>query len=688
MHRWFVLSGLLLSSGMMLAQQPALLSDTPANSAPVEPKALHSFDLSAIDKSVDPCVDFYQYACGNWRRNNPIPSDQARWGTFNELAERNRYLLYTELKQAADDPKSALQKQYGDYFAACMNTDKINELGDKPILPTIDAIDALSDKKAIAGLLGDRKLAAGGFAELGVEQDEKDSTQQIASIGQGGLSLPDRDYYLVDDDHMKKVRSQYLDYATKIFTLLGDPQEKAAEEAKNVLSVETALAKGSMPRQDMRDPDNVYHPMTVDKLKALTPEFDWTAYIDGIHPPPFTTVNVEEPEFLKTMNTVIADTSLPVLKSYLRFQAVNAAATTLSAPFDDAHFDFYGKILTGQAQQTARWKRCTTNTDRALGEAVGQDWVKQYFPPAAKDNMEKLVAALEAALGQDIEQLPWMSAETKKQAEVKLAAFRQKIGYPENWRDYSKVEVKRDDYAGNTHRAALFNYDFELDHIGKPVDEKEWGMTPPTVNAYYNPAQNDINFPAGILQPPFYQFSIDPAVNFGAIGVVIGHEMTHGFDDEGSRYDAQGNVRDWWTKDDKAAFDKRTDCEVKEYGNFEPVAGSKLNGKLTLGENTADNGGLHIAFQALQSVLAKEGPEAETKKIDGYTPDQRFFIAYAQVWCENRSDQYNQMAVKVDPHSPGQFRTNGAVQNFDQFGKAFGCHAGQPMMPADACRVW
>jgi putative endopeptidase len=388
------------------------------------------------------------------------------------------------------------------------------------------------------------------------------------------------------------------------------------------------------------------------------------------------------------MNTVIADTSLPVLKSYLRFQAVNAAATTLSAPFDDAHFDFYGKILTGQAQQTARWKRCTTNTDRALGEAVGQDWVKQYFPPAAKDNMEKLVAALEAALGQDIEQLPWMSAETKKQAEVKLAAFRQKIGYPENWRDYSKVEVKRDDYAGNTHRAALFNYDFELDHIGKPVDEKEWGMTPPTVNAYYNPAQNDINFPAGILQPPFYQFSIDPAVNFGAIGVVIGHEMTHGFDDEGSRYDAQGNVRDWWTKDDKAAFDKRTDCEVKEYGNFEPVAGSKLNGKLTLGENTADNGGLHIAFQALQSVLAKEGPEAETKKIDGYTPDQRFFIAYAQVWCENRSDQYNQMAVKVDPHSPGQFRTNGAVQNFDQFGKAFGCHAGQPMMPADACRVW
>jgi putative endopeptidase len=327
-------------------------------------------------------------------------------------------------------------------------------------------------------------------------------------------------------------------------------------------------------------------------------------------------------------------------------------------------------------------------TDRQLGEAVGQDWVKQNFPPAAKDNMEKLVAALKTALGEDIEQLPWMSAETKKQAEVKLEAFRQKIGYPDHWRDYSKVEVKRDDFVGNLQRASLFNLDFDLNHIGKPVDEKEWGMTPPTVNAYYNPAQNDINFPAGILQPPFYQFSIDPAVNFGAIGVVIGHEMTHGFDDEGSRYDAQGNVRDWWTKDDKAKFDAKTDCEVKEYGSFEPVPGSKLNGKLTLGENTADNGGIHIAFQALQSVLAKEGPEAETKKIDGYTPDQRFFIAFAQVWCENRSDQYNAMAVKTDPHSPGRFRTDGTVQNFDQFGKAFGCHVGQPMMPADACKVW
>jgi len=688
MQRWLLLSGLLLSSGMLLAQQPHLAPDTPANSAPVEPKALHSFDLAAIDKSVDPCVNFYEYACGNWRRNNPIPADQARWGTFNELAERNRYLLYTDLKQAAEDPKSPLQKEYGDFFAACMNTDLINSLGDKPLLPTLAAIDAITDKKAIAGLLANKEYATGGLVRFSEGQDQKDSSQQIAEVLQGGLSLPDRDYYLAADEHMTKTREQYVEYATKMFTLIGESPDKAAADAKTVLEIETALAKGSMPRVDMRDPDNIYHPMTVAQLEALTPEFDWAAYIKELDAPSFNTLNVAQPEFLKTMNTVLESQSLAALKTYLRFHAVNGAATELSAPFDDAHFDFFNKTLQGQAQQPARWKRCTSMTDGELGEAVGQDWVKQNFPPQAKDNMEKLVAALKTALGEDIEQLPWMSPETKKQAELKLAAFRQKIGYPDKWRDYSKIVVKRDDYAGDVQRAAIFNYEWDLDHIGKPVDEKEWGMTPPTVNAYYNPAQNDINFPAGILQPPFYQFSIDPAVNFGAIGVVIGHEMTHGFDDQGSRYDPQGNVRNWWTPEDKAAFDKRTDCEVKEYGSFSPVAGIKLNGKLTLGENTADNGGIHIAFQALQSVLAKEGPAAETTKIDDYTPDQRFFIAFAQVWCENRSDQYNQMAVKVDPHSPGEFRTNGTVQNFDQFGKAFGCHVGQPMMPAGACRVW
>jgi putative endopeptidase len=687
MQRWFLLSCLLLSGGVLAAQQSALSID-PNDTAPAAPRAIHSFDLSAIDKTVDPCTDFYQYACGNWRKSNPIPGDQPTWGRFNELAEHTRYSLYTLLKQAADDPKTPLQKQYGDFFAACMDTDKVNALGDKPLLPTLAAIDGLPDKKAIAALLSDRRYVAGGLFDFGQEQDQKDSTRQIAVAVQGGLSLPDRDYYLLPDEHMTKIRAQYVEYAATLFKLLGDTPEKAADEAKAVLAIETALAKGSMPRVEMRDPDNIYHPMTIAQLRALTPDFEWTAFIAGLDAPHFSSLNVAQPEFFKTMNAVIEEQSLPALKSYLRFHAANDAATNLSEPFDQAHFDFFSKTLEGQAVQRARWKRCTSITDRQLGEAVGQDWVKQNFPPEAKDSMEKLVAALKASLAADIEQLPWMSPETKKQAEVKLEAFRQKIGYPDHWRDYSKVEVKRDDFFGNQQRATLFNYDFDLNHIGKPVDEKEWGMTPPTVNAYYNAAMNDINFPAGILQPPFYQYSSDPAVNFGAIGVVIGHEMTHGFDDQGARYDAQGNVRDWWTKEDKTRFDARTDCEVKEYDSFEPVTGVKLNGKLTLGENTADNGGIHIAFQALQNVLASEGPGAAEKKIDGYTPDQRFFIAFAQVWCENRSDQYSSMAVKVDPHSPGRFRTDGVVRNFDEFGKAFGCHEGQPMMPANACRVW
>jgi putative endopeptidase len=687
MRSFLIPAALLISAGFAAAQQPRSFVDNNAET-PAPPKVLRSFDVSAIDKTADPCTDFYAYACGNWRKDNPIPSDQARWGTFGQLGERNRYLLYTELEQASKSPKSALQKQYGDFFAACMNVDAVNAAGLKPMEPTLAAIAALSDKKDLAALIADRRYEVAGFERLGADQDQKDSTKQIAELFQGGLSLPDRDYYLAEDERMTKIRAQYKEYITQLFKLMGDDDAKAAAETKAVLDIETALAKGSMPRVDMRNPDNVYHPMPVSALKTLMPDFDWSAYFAGVQAPHFDTLNVAQPEFFKTANTVIASEPLDALKSYLRFRSVNNNAQYLSSAFDDLHFNFFSNTLQGMAQQPARWKRCTSLTDREFGEAVGQDWVKENFPPEAKDNMEKLVAALKTALASDIEQLPWMSPATKKQAEVKLAAFRDKIGYPDKWRDYSSVEVKRDDLLGDLHRAGLFNYDFQLNHIGKPVDEKEWGMTPPTVNAYYNPAMNDINFPAGILQPPFFDNSKDPAVNFGAIGVVIGHEMTHGFDDEGKRYDAQGNVRDWWTPADTTAFEKRTDCEVKEYGSFEPVPGQKLNGKLTLGENTADNGGIHIAYQALQSVLAKEGPAAEEKKIDGYTPSQRFFIAFAQVWCENRKDEYARVAAKTDPHSPGQFRANGTVENFDQFGKAFGCHVGQPMMPADACRVW
>src|SRR5882724_828309 len=690
MRRTFVLSALLVSSALCHSQQINLTGaiDTPSGptSAPTKPI---SMDLSAIDKTADPCTDFYQYACGNWKKNNPIPSDQTRWGRFNELAERNRYLLYQDLQAAADAPKTSLQTKYGNYFAACMNTDLADKLGAKPIAPVLKKVADWNDKSKLADLIGnlEDKDGAGLLYGFGSEQDQKDSTKQIGVISQGGISLPDRDYYLQQDEHMQKIREQYVEHVTKMFTLLGDTPEQAATEAKSVMAIETALAKGSTPRVELRDPANVYHVKTLAEVQSLTPAYKWDDYFSALHRN-LSSVNVATPNFFQSMSEQINTASLTDLKSYLRWHILHRSASNLGKAFDAENFAFFSATLQGQKEQAPRWKRCTAMTDGALGEAVGQDWVAKNFPPAAKDNMQKLVHALEASLDQDIKGLDWMSDSTKVEAQKKLTAFRDKIGYPEKWRDYSTLEVKRDDLIGNLNRTGIFNDRRDLDKIGKPVDEKEWGMTPPTVNAYYNPAQNDINFPAGILQPPFYDFKIDPAVNFGAIGVVIGHEMTHGFDDEGSQYDGQGNVRQWWTDEDKKKFEERTDCEVKEYGNFEPIPGVKLNGKLTLGENTADNGGLRIAYAALMDVLAKQGGDAATAKIDGYTPQQRFFLGFAQVWCENTREQTIRVRAKTDPHSPGMFRTNGAVQNFEKFGEAFGCKRGQPMMPENACHVW
>lgn len=685
-----IASALLLCGGLCGGTALAQSATKPSNAAPVEPKAPISFDTSAIDKSADPCVDFYQYACGNWRKDNPIPADQVRWGRFNELSEHDRYLLYLDLKRAADNPTTPLQKKYGDFYAACMNTDLADQLGEKPAEPVLAKIDALKDKHDLAPLVAQLSAddATRVFFVFGSEQDQKDASQQIGVVLQGGLSLPDHDYYLENDPHFVKIRDQYKEYATALFKMAGDNDDKAAQEADAVLAIETTLAQGSMPRAELRQPENRYHMMPVSDLKTMVPDFDWSTYLAGTPAPSIENLNIATPNYFKSMNDVIEKQSLENIKAYLRFHALNSAAPWLSSNFVDLNFGFFQKTLQGQAEQTARWKRCTTLTDRSMGEAVGQDWVKENFPPQAKANMEKLVAALEKALNEDIQNLPWMTPATKEQAEAKLAAFRQKIGYPEKWRDYSKLEVRRDDLLGNIQRASAFETKRDLHKIGQPVDEKEWDMTPPTVNAYYEPGNNDINFPAGILQPPFYDYTKDPAVNFGAIGVVIGHEMTHGFDDQGSKYDPKGNVKNWWTPEDKAKFEERTGCEVNEYGNFEPVPGQKLNGKLTLGENTADNGGLRIAYQALQSVLASEGGDAATKKIDGYTPDQRYFISFAQVWCENTREQAARMYAHVDPHSPGRFRTNGSVQNFDKFGEAFGCKKGQPMMPEHPCVVW
>ena len=659
---------------------------------PAEPKAPQSFDLSGIDKTADPCTDFYQYACGNWKKDNPIPPDQVRWGRFNQLALRNEWLLYRELETAAnpDAKRTPLEQKYGDFYAACMNTQLADARGVAALQPTLNTINTLGDRKQLAALLATLEIQDGtsGLFSFGVGQDQKDSTRQIAIAGQGGLGLPDRDYYLLQNPRQQKIREQYIAHMSKMFQLAGDTPEKAANHAQSVLAIETALAQGSMSRTDLRDPAKRYHIMTLAELAKLTPDFDWPVYFHGIGMRPFETLNVTVPGFFTTMNAQIGTQSLEAWKSYLRWRALHDAAPWMSDAFVQENFNFYSRELLGQEEMAPRWRRCTRATDGALGEAVGQDWVKKYFSPEKKENMIKLVTALEAALGQDIAQLPWMSEETKKKALEKLALIRNKIGYPEHWRDYSTVEVKRDDLLGNVVRADVFADRFNLNKLGKPVDETEWNMTPPTVNAYYSPPMNDINFPAGILQPPFYDFSKDPAVNFGGIGVVIGHEMTHGFDDQGSKYDGHGNVLEWQTAADRKAFTERTDCEVKEYGSFETVPGQKLNGSLTLGENTADNGGLRLAYVALMDSLAKDAPGAVPPQVDGYTPAQRFFLAFGQVWCENIREQDARNRALVDPHSPGRWRVNGAVQNFDEFGKAFGCKKGAPMYPENSCRVW
>ena len=693
MNRFSFVPMVILASATALAQAPA--ASQADNSKPAPPPATKSFDASAIDKTADPCTDFYQYACGNWNKNNPVPADQVRWGIFSELQERNRYLLWQELDAASKDPKSPLQKKYGDYFASCMDTGLIEQKGLAPLDPALKRIADLKDARRLAALIGEL-ASAGSPAPLfrfGVGQDEKDSSKQIADIGQGGLSLPDRDYYIRDTARFKRIREQYVAHVTKMFTLAGDTPEQAAKEAAAVMEIETALAAASTDRTELRDPEKHYHIYTLTDFENLTPDFDFTVYFKGLKMRPFDSLNVSTPDFFKGLNALIEKEPVDAWKSYFRWHTLHASASDLPKAFFDENFDFFSRTLQGQKEPTPRWRMCTAMTDGALGEAVGQDWVKQNFPPTAKASMDQLVAALEKALGDDIKTLPWMSDATKKEAEAKLAMIRNKIGYPDKWRDYSALKVKRDDLIGNVHRDAVFSRSYNLNKLGKPVDEKEWGMTPPTVNAYYMSSNNDINFPAGILQPPFFDPNIDPAVNFGGIGVVIGHEMTHGFDDQGSKYDGKGNLREWQTPEDRKAFTERTDCEVKEYSGFEaaPAHGDTpaqyLNGKLTLGENTADNGGLRIAWMALLDTLAAQNKSVE-EKIDGYTEAQRYFLGFAQIWCQNQTEQSARQSALTDPHSPGRWRVNGTVQNFDEFGKAFGCSKGQPMYPVNSCRVW
>ena len=643
-----------------------------------------------MDKSIDPCVDFYQYACGNWMKNNPIPPDKSRWGRFDELAEHNLYILRDILEQAqAPGQHSATEKIVGEFYGSCMDEATIEKKGTAPLTPELERIDAVKTKSDVVKQVATmhRSGIPAMFAFYS-QPDMHDSSETIAYLDQGGLTLPDRDYYLKDDAKSVETRQKYVEHVQKMFELAGDKPDVAAAEAKTVLAVETGLAKASMDRTQRRDPRTRDHKMTVAEIAAAAPNFDLTEYFAGNGSPKFTTLNVGNPDFFKQLSSQIASVPVADWKTYLRWKTIDSAAPLLTKAFVEEDFVFNGKYLSGQQEIAPRWKRCVRATDQQLGMALGQLYVDKTFGPAGKERTLKMVQAIEKAMHDDIGQLTWMSDTTKKQAYEKLNAIVNNIGYPDQWRDYSSVDIKTDDYAGNTERASAFEVKRRYNKIDKPTDRKDWSMTPPTVNAYYRPPLNDINFPAGILQPPFYGKTMDDAVNYGGIGVVIGHELTHGFDDQGRKYDAQGNFRDWWTPEDAKAFEQRADCTANEYSNFVAVKDEKgevkLNGKLTLGENTADNGGLKLAYMALMDIIGN----TPVKPIDGFTPQQRFFLAYGQIWCQNVTDQEARKRALTDPHSPGQWRVNGAVQNSASFQEAFGCKAGQPMVSANACRVW
>jgi putative endopeptidase len=517
--------------------------------------------------------------------------------------------------------------------------------------------------------------------------DFHDANMDMAYIDQGGLSLPDRNYYIKDDEKMVAMRKALAQYATTLFSLSGQPQEEAAKSAETVLRIETALAKASMDRTLRRDPKTRDHKMNRDAATALAPNFYLARYFKDMGSPSFSDMNVSNPDFFKQVNGVVESESLDALKTYVQWHLLAGSAKWLPKAYAEARFK-YRQALMGQAEDQPRWKKCVEATDDALGEALGQRYVERTFGAEGKQRMLTMVNAREKALDQDITAVPWMTETTKKQAKVKLQAIRNKIGYPDVWRNYSKLQITQGDLMGNFFRANEFESRRQIAKISKPVDKKEWDMTPPTVNAYYSGEMNEIVFPAGILQPPFFDKTMDDNVNFGTIGAVIGHELTHGFDDEGRKFDPQGNLRDWWTEEDGKEFEKRASCVADEYSNFVAIDDLKLNGKLTLGENTADNGGARIALMALESMIQQSGKQQSEEKLDGYTPEQRYFLGFARVWCEKRKPEYSRMLVNVDPHSPGRFRTNGVVQNMPEFQKAWGCKAGQPMVSPNMCRVW
>jgi putative endopeptidase len=648
---------------------------------------MSGFDAGALDKNADPCVNFYQYACGGWLAANPVPGDQSRWGRFDALQERNRTILQGILESASGNKptRTVIEQKIGDYYASCMDTKALDQKGLTPIQADLDRINAMDGKPALTGVVTSLyRIGSNPFFRFSSEPDAKDSNEIIAGIDQGGIGLPDRDYYFRTDDKSVEIRKQYVAHLLKMFELLGNSTEVASKRAEAVMNIETTLAKGSLDSVARRDPMAVYHRLTVKELISLSPGFDWEKYFEGVGVPGIQSLDVAVPPFIRAMESVIVQSSLDDIKSYLTASLLTDRSIILPSKFQEETFDFYGRILSGAKEMRARWKRCTDQTDNLLPDALGQRFVEKTLGEEGMKRTHEMVAALEKALGRDIQALDWMTPKTKEAAMVKLRAIMNKVGTKDHWLDYATVHVVRGDAYGNMSRANEFELHRQLSKIGKPFDRSDWQMSQPTVNAYYDPQENDINFPAGILQPPFYDNKMDDAVNFGAIGAVIGHELTHGFDDQGRQYDAKGNLRDWWTEVDAKAFEQRADCLVKEYSGFVGPGDSRLNGKLELGENTADNGGLRVAYMALMDTLdGKEPP-----KRDGLSAAQRFFLGWGQVWCENITEESARLQAQTNPHALSEFRVNGVVSNMPEFQKAFACRVGQPMVRYPACRVW
>ncbi len=681
----------------------AVLFAAPAFSQTAAPVALSStpelrvFDPTLVDKSIDPCENFYQYSCNTWFKRNPLPPDQTSYGRFTELFELNRLHLKQILEDAAkpeaagsaDHHRTANEQKIGDEYASCMDTATVNKAGVTPLQPLLDRIAQIKSTAELPALLAYlHTVGVNAFFDFSATPDFANASEVISFYNAGGLGLPERDYYTRTDAKSAEQRKQYVDHVHKMFVLAGEPEAQAAKDADDVMAIETRLAKASLTITEQRDPQNLNHPTDVVSFSKEVPHFSVPEYVAATHAPAAGKANDSEPKFFAEFNTLLADTPIDPVKTYLRWHVLHAyAGTSMPESFETESWNFYAHILNGAEKQQERWKRCTTRVDREMGEALGQVYVSKYFPPAEKQHALEMTLAIEQAMSKDIDGLDWMSAETKLKAKEKLHTVMNKIGYPDKWRDYSTLKIVRGDALGNAERVHQFNFARELAKIGKPVDKGEWYMSPPTVNAYYNPQENNVNFPAGYFQPPFFSDKEDDAANYGDMGSTVGHELTHGFDDEGRQYDQDGNLKDWWTKDDQEKFTDRAQCMVKQYDAIEAVPGVHLNGKLTLGENLADLGGLWLAWIAWQdkAQAAHIDMAAET---DGYTPEQRFWIAYAQQWCTQTRPEQLRSQAQGDPHAPDEYRTNSVLQDLPEFAKSFSCKTTAKMVSPTPCRVW